>query len=384
MDISILNRDFFTQLAALTRKEVRQIMRDRQLIFLLFFMPILQLFLYGFALSPEVEHLRLGVVDNALSKTSHELVAALVENGVFDIEPSGGSEAALSKKVLQGKLEAGLVIPPDLERHLRQKITTRVQFMLDAVDANTAGIASGYISQIMTSFNRRLINESQADGSSIAHIQAVQPQISFVYNPGLISSWFFVPGVIGLVLNLVSTLVSSAAVIREKDSGTLEQLLMTPVSSFQILVAKIVPLSFLLMTNVSVSLAVSRFVFHVPFRGSLLLFLFVSFLFINVGISVGISLAAYAENQRQSLLTSFFVNLPVILLSGAIAPVESMPEMFQNLSVINPLKYYVVCVRAILLKGAGLEAIWGEVLALFVFATVLLTLSSSRFRKQLR
>lgn len=384
MDNAILNRDFFTQLAALTRKEVRQIMRDRQLIFLLFFMPILQLFLYGFALSPEVEHLRLGVVDNALSKTSHELVAALIENGVFDIEPSGGSEAALSKKVLQGKLEAGLVIPPDLERHLKQKTTTRVQFMLDAVDANTAGIASGYISQIMTSFNRRLINESQADGSSIAHIQAVQPQISFVYNPGLISSWFFVPGVIGLVLNLVSTLVSSAAVIREKDSGTLEQLLMTPVSSFQILVAKIVPLSFLLMTNVSVSLAVSRFVFHVPFRGSLLLFLFVSFLFINVGISVGISLAAYAENQRQSLLTSFFVNLPVILLSGAIAPVESMPEMFQNLSVINPLKYYVVCVRAILLKGAGLEAIWGEVLALFVFATVLLTLSSSRFRKQLR
>lgn len=384
MEGSISKSHFFTQLAALTRKEINQILRDRSLIFLLFFMPILQLFLYGFALSPEVEHLRLGVVDYALSKTSHEFVSALVENGVFDIEPSGGSEKTLSQKVLQGKLEAGLVIPPQLERQLQQKSSTRVQFMLDAVDANTAGIASGYISQIMNSFNRRLLFQSQNNGSSIAPVQSVQPQISFVYNPGLTSSWFFVPGVIGLVLNLVSTLVSSAALIREKDSGTLEQLLMTPVGSFQILVAKIVPLAILLITNVAVSLTVSRFVFHVPFRGNLLLFLFVSFLFILVGISIGISLAAYAQNQRQSLLTSFFINLPVIQLSGAIAPVESMPELFQALSVFDPLKYYVICVRAIMLKGAGLEAIWSDVLALAAFATVLLTLSSSRFRKQLR
>lgn len=365
------------QVRALVLKELRQIMRDRQLIFLLFFMPVLQLFLYGFALSPEVEHLRLGVIDNASSPVSRQIVAGLVNNGVFDLRPSGGTEATLSKNVEDGNLEAGIIMPPDLERVIKQGGTGKIQVFLDGVDANTAGITYGFISQIVATFNRELVT-----GSQISR-ELVSPQISFAYNPGLISSWFFVPGVIALVLNLVSTLVSSAAVIREKDSGTLEQLLMTPVSSLQILLAKIIPLSILLMVTVMVCLLVSIFVFHVPFRGSFILFLFVSFLAILVGISIGIALAAYSQNQRQSLLTSFFVNLPVIQLSGAVAPLESIPELFQWLSLLDPLRYYVNCVRAIILKGAGLEAIWPDVLALAAFAIILLVLSTSKFGRQL-
>ncbi len=365
------------QVRALVLKELRQIMRDRQLIFLLFFMPILQLFLYGFALSPEVEHLRLGVIDNASSPVSRQIVAALVNNGVFDLRASGGTEATLSKHVEDGHLEAGIIMPPDLERVIKQGGPGKIQVLLDGVDANTAGITYGFISQIVATFNRELVT-----GSQISR-ELLSPQISFAYNPGLISSWFFVPGVIALVLNLVSTLVSSAAVIREKDSGTLEQLLMTPVSSLQILLAKIIPLSILLMITVMLCLLVSIFVFHVPFRGSFVLFLFVSFLAILVGISIGIALAAFSQNQRQSLLTSFFVNLPVIQLSGAVAPLESIPELFQWLSLLDPLRYYVNCVRAIILKGAGLEAIWPDVLALAAFAIILLVLSTSKFGRQL-
>lgn len=353
-------------------------MRDRQLIFLLFFMPLLQLFLYGFALSPEVEHLRLGVIDQAASPASRRLVAALVQNGVFDLFPSGGSDATLSRQVRDGKLDAGMVIPPDLERELKAGKKSYVQVMLDGVDANTAGIAGGYVSQIFGAFNRQLSTGSQQSK------ERIEPEISFAYNPGLISSWFFVPGVIALVLNLVSTLVSSAAVVREKDSGTLEQLLMTPVNSFQILLAKIIPLSILLMGTVTFSLLIALLVFHVPFRGNILLFFFCSFLSVLVGISLGIALAAFSENQRQSLLTSFFINLPIIQLSGAIAPLESMPEFFQWLSYLDPLRYYVACVRAILLRGAGLEVIWPDVLALLSYAAVLLTLSTSKFGRQLK
>jgi ABC-2 type transport system permease protein len=254
--------------------------------------------------------------------------------------------------------------------------------LLDGVDANTAGIANGYINQIVNSANRQLAVSANRTGQ--VPVQVVSPQISFAYNPGLISSWFFVPGVIALVLNLVSTLVSSAALVREKDSGTLEQLLMTPVNSHQILLAKVVPLSMLLMLTVFVALGVATLVFHVPFRGNFFLFLFVSFMAILVGISIGIALAAYSQNQRQSLLTSFFINLPVIQLSGAIAPLESMPEFFQWLSILDPLRYYVTCVRCIVLKGVGLEEIWPNVLALAAYAFVLLALSSSRFRKQLK
>lgn len=371
------HRNYRHQIRALIIKELRQIMRDKQLIFLLFFMPVLQLFLYGFALSPEVEHLRLGVIDHSASPLSRQVVASLVENGVFDLTESGGSTRALSKNVQDGNLEAGMIIPPDLERTVRSGQTGRMQVMLDGVDANTAGIANGYINQIVSTFNRQL-----ATGSQISH-ELVSPQITFAYNPGLISSWFFVPGVIALVLNLVSTLVSSAAVVREKDSGTLEQLLMTPVNSLQILLAKIIPLSALLMVTVIVCLVVSALVFHIPFRGSMLLFLFVSFLAILVGISIGIALAAFSQNQRQSLLTSFFVNLPVIQLSGAVAPLESIPEFFQWLSLFDPLRYYVTCVRSIILKGAGLEAIWPDVLALAAFAFILLALSTSKFGRQL-
>lgn len=367
-----------TRLGALARKEMRQIMRDKQLIFILFMMPLIQLMIYGYALSPDVNHLRMGIVDYSKSPTSRGFVSALVENGVFDVLDSGGSESVLGEKVRAGKLDVGVVIPPELERNYKSKKSTQIQVLLDGVDANTAGIASAYINQIVLNYDRLI-----QTGTQIA-AQRAAPQVSFVYNQGLVSNWFFVPGVIALVLNLVSTLVSSAAVVREKDSGTLEQLLMTPVSSFQILAAKIIPLALLLLINVSVSLTISTFVFHVPFRGNLFVFFSVSLLYIIVGISIGIFLAAISENQRQSLLTSFFVNLPVIQLSGAISPLESMPQFWQWISLLDPLRYYCSCVRAILLKGAGFEEIWRDVLALAVFAIVLLWQSSTRFREQLK
>jgi len=382
MQTQLPRRVYRLQIRALMRKELQQIFRDKQLMFLLFFMPILQIFIYGFALSPEVEHLRLGVIDQSSGVISRDLTADLLVNGVFDLLPSGGTEATLSRRVQDGKLDAGVIMPPDMERLIKANRTAHVQVLLDGVDANTAGIANGYINQIINSANRQLA--ASANRSGQVPVQVVRPQISFAYNPGLISSWFFVPGVIALVLNLVSTLVSSAALVREKDSGTLEQLLMTPVNSHQILLAKVVPLSMLLMLTVFVALAVATLVFHVPFRGNFLLFLFVSFMAILVGISIGIALAAYSQNQRQSLLTSFFINLPVIQLSGAIAPLESMPEFFQWLSILDPLRYYVTCVRCIVLKGVGLEEIWPNVLALAAYAFVLLALSSSRFRKQLK
>ncbi len=367
-----------TRLGALARKEMRQIMRDRQLIFILFLMPLIQLCIYGYALSPDVNHLRMGIVDYSASPASRGLISALVENHVFDVLDSGGSEKVLSEKVRGGKLDVGVVIPPELERNFRANKATNIQVLLDGVDANTAGIASAYINQIVMSYDRLIRTGSQET------LRRASPEVSFVYNQGLVSNWFFVPGVIALVLNLVSTLVSSAAVVREKDSGTLEQLLMTPVSSLQILTAKIIPLAVLLLINVSVSLAFSTFLFHVPFRGNLLVFFAVSLLYIIVGISIGIFLAAVSENQRQTLLTSFFVNLPVIQLSGAISPLESMPPFFQWLSLLDPLRYYCSCVRAILLKGAGLDAIWRDVLVLAIFAVVLLWLSSTRFREQLK
>ncbi|GAB4380834.1 MAG: ABC transporter permease [Elainellaceae cyanobacterium] len=372
---TLLDRLLNSRFWALAVKEVSQILRNKQLIFLLVFPPTIQLLIYGSALNPEVQFLKLGIVDYAASTTSRELVATLTANDIFIPEQYLFSEAALGEQVRRGEIDAGLVIPPDFDRQLAEGKTAEVQVLIDGVDANTAGIASGYISQIIGQFNQQI--------SPSFTPNLVRPEVTFLYNPGLLSSWFFVPGVLGVVLTLTSSLVSSSAVVREKDAGTLEQLLMTPADAWEILLAKIVPLFLLLMGDVFLALAVGKLVFDIPFRGNMLVFLVISALYVCVGIGIGIFLATVSKNQQQVVLTSFFINLPLLQTSGAIAPIESMPAFFRYLSLLNPLRHYVTIARGFLLKGVGVLELWQHVLALSLFAVLLLSLSARQFRRQL-
>ncbi|MEB3322227.1 MAG: ABC transporter permease, partial [Synechococcaceae cyanobacterium] len=236
--------------------------------------------------------------------------------------------------------------------------------------------AQGYLTRILERFR-------PAGAATRAPPPALRAEVTFLYNPGLRSSWFFVPGVMGLVLTLLGSLVSAVTVVREKDAGTLEQLLMTPAGPWEILLAKILPLFVLLMGDLLLALALGRLVFGLPFRGSFPLFLALSGLYLFVGIGIGILLACTARTQAQVLLTSFFINLPMVQTSGAIAPIESMPPLFQALSLVNPLRHYIAIVRGLMLKGVGLEALWPHVLVLAVFAPLLLVVSARRFRSQL-
>lgn len=371
----LLTRLLESRFWALVVKEVNQILRNKQLIFLLLFPPTIQLLIFGFALNPEVQYLKMGVVDYANTYESRELIAAFTGNELFQATHYTFDQQELAQQVRTGKITAGLVIPPDFATDLAQGQTAEVQVLIDAVDANAAGIAAGYINQIVNQYSRSL-EPNRA-------IQLVQPQSTFLYNPGLLSSWFLVPGVLGVVLTLTSSLVSSTTVVREKDSGTLEQLLMTPAQAWEILLAKIVPLFILLMGDVLLALGLARLVFKIPFRGSPVLFFALASLYLFVGISVGIMLATIAQSQQQVVLTSFFINLPLIQTSGAIAPIESMPKFFQYLSLLNPLRHFVAIARGLLLKGVGLEVLWPHVLALGTFVVVLLTISINQFRKQL-
>lgn len=366
----LLNSRFWT----LAMKEVQQILRDKKLLFMLVFPPTVQLLLYGLILNPDVQYLKMGVVDQANVGASRELVAALTENDVFIADRYSASQQSLGEQVRRGEITLGVVFPPDFNRNLAQDKPAEIQVMVDGVDANTAGIASGYLTQIVQQYNRRLEN--------VEIPSIVEPQITFLYNPGLISSWFFVPAMMGVVLTLIGSIVSSSALIREKDTGTLEQLLMTPASSGEILLAKVVPLFVLLLGDALLALSVANIVFNVPLRGSLLLFLAMSGLYIFVCIGIGMMLATLCHNQQQVMLTSFFINMPLIQLSGAIAPIESMPAVFRYLSLLNPLRHYVAILRAVLLRGVGLEVIWPHAIALLVFAAVLITVSTNQFRRQ--
>ncbi|WP_041232950.1 ABC transporter permease [Cylindrospermum stagnale] len=368
---SLFNSRFWS----LVIKELNQILRSKQTVILLIIPPTIQMLLYGFALNPDVHFIKLGVVDYANTYQSRELVSALTQNNVFVANKYLFDSQELGEEVRQGNITVGLMIPSDFKRDLAEDKSAEVQVLVDAVDANTAGIAQGYLSQIINQFSRRL-SANQAPA-------LVSPETIFLYNPGLISSWFFVPGVLGLVLTLISSLVSSVTVVREKDTGTLEQLLMTPAAAWEILLAKIVPLFILLMGDVILSLSLARLVFKVPFRGNLWLFLGLSALYLFVGIGIGIMLATICRTQQQVVLTSFFINLPLIQLSGAIAPLESMPEVLRYLSLLNPLRHYIQIVRGILLKGVGLEVLWLNAIALLLFAILLLSISINRFRRQL-
>jgi ABC-2 type transport system permease protein len=366
---------FNSRLWALIVKEVRQIFRNKQLIFLLIFPPTVQLLIFGLALSPDVDRLALGVVDYSRSDRSRELVSVLSQNNLFIPQFFSSSQAELGQKVRTGEIAIGLVIPPDFAEELREGKPADLQIIIDGVDANAAGIAAGYAKQIINNYARKL-QENIRD-------LPVRSQVRFLYNPGLISSWFFVPGVIGVVLTLTGSLLSSLTVIREKDVGTLEQLLMTPAAGWEILLAKIIPLFILLMADLLLASSLGKFVFDLPFRGNFLLFLGLSAIYLWVCIGLGILLATIARNQQQVILTSFFFNVPLIQLSGAIAPIESMPPFFRTLSAFDPLRHYVAIARGLILKGVGFEVLWPRAIALLGFAMVLLAVSISRFRKQL-
>jgi ABC-2 type transport system permease protein len=366
---------FEGRLWSLVRKEIAQILRNKQLIVLLIIPPTLQLLVYGFALNPDVRYLKLGIVDYAQTADSRELVSAFTDNQIFIPQQFLFSEKALATQVETGALTAGVVIPPEFSRRLANAENTDIQILVDGVDANTAGIASGYLAQMVQQYALNRLGTTQA--------LPIKTEVTFLYNPGLSSSWFFVPGVMGLVLTLIGTIVSSITVVREKDTGTLEQLLMTPAAEWEILLSKIVPLFVLLMGDVMLALTLGRVIFNLPFRGSFLLFMGLSGLYVFVGISVGILLATVCQSQQQVVLTTFFINLPMVQLSGAIAPIETMPPFFQSLSWFNPLRHYIAIVRGILLKGVGLEALWGNALMLGAFVVVLFAVSTNRFRKQL-
>jgi ABC-2 type transport system permease protein len=370
-----INFYFNNNFLALIIKETTQILQDRSSIVFLIIPPILHLLIYGFALNPDVQNIKLGIVDYDKTYQSREFVSALTENNIFVLEMNFLDKAELEQQVQKGKLIQGLVIPPDFSRKLLEDKTANIQIIVDGVDANTSGIASGYISQIVKQYNNQLIDNQD--------LNLIELQTTFLYNPGLISSWFFVPGVMGIVCTLVSSLVSAGTIIKEKERGTLEQLLMTPSKTWQILLAKIIPLFVLLISNITLALLIAKIIFHVPFHGNLFLFYLLSSLYIFVGMGIGMMLATITRTQTQAFLTSFFVNLPLIQLSGAIAPVESMPDLMRYLSFLDPLSYYVVIVRGIMLRGVGLEVLWQNALALLCFAIVILSISINRFRRQL-
>lgn len=373
------------RLRALIVKEFRHIRRDRRLVISLVVPPVLQLTLFGFALSATVTELRLGVVDESQTPESRELIATLTESRSFRLGGYFPSADALGTAISQGKIDAGVVIPYQHARDLHRGRGTTVQVLLNAMNANTATISLGYVEGVIESYNRTLAPGVPGSGGDVPAPRRAQIRLipAYLYNPGLEDSWFIATGVFGLLLILNSSLIASAAMVKEREAGTIEQLLMSPASTAEIIAAKIVPLFALLCMMMMLALAVLRLVFGVPFHGGLLLVLFGGVLCILSGISLGTVIATLSRSAQQAQLTAFFVNPPLSSLSGALNPVEAMPGWLQPLTVLNPIHHFATIARGSMLKGAGLDTLWPNLLALSAFTVVLVALSVWRFRRQL-
>jgi ABC-2 type transport system permease protein len=386
---SFLDRIFNHRVRALVRKEFGQIRRDRRLAISLILPPVLQLTLFGFALSATVTDMRLGVVDDSRTPESRELIANLTESKSFRLAGYYNSTDQLGKAISQAKLDAGVVIPYDYARDLRRGRPTTVQVLLNAMNANTATICQSYAEGVIRSYNAGLGGQGfhasfqQIGAKEVSHRAPISLLTAFLYNPGLVDSWFIVTGVIGLLLILNSSLIASAAMVKEREAGTIEQLLMCPAGTSEIIIAKMTPLFVLLCAMMLLALLVCRVVFQVPFHGKLLFLFFGGVLCILSGISLGTVIATFSKTAQQAQLTAFFVNPPLVALAGALTPVEAMPAWLQPATVVNPIHHFATVARSALLKGAGFADLWPNFMALMAFTLVLVSLSIWRFRKQL-
>jgi drug efflux transport system permease protein len=386
---------------ALALKELRQIRRDRRLVISLIVPPTLQILLFGFALTSDIQNLRLGVVDESRTAESRELISALTENRTFHFTGSYPNSATLEGALSSGRLDVGVVVPYDFARRAARGRPVTVQVLLNAVNANTAQIAEGYVEGAVAWLDQRrdalrapaktpsgvlgggVDGEAHAMSTARARSPSVEIRTAFLYNPGLINSWFIVTGVMGTLIILNGSLVAAATMIREKERGTVEQLLMTPASALEAVAAKIVPLFVLLMGMVGLALTVARLVFHVPFRGSLPLVLVACACCVLTGIGLGTFISTFVRSANQAQLISFFVNPPLATLSGALTPIEAMPPWIQPWTLLNPIAHFAAIARGVLVKGAGLDSVYPNLLVLAALAALLVGISALRFRRQL-
>jgi drug efflux transport system permease protein len=384
---------------ALALKELRQIRRDRRLVLSLVVPPTLQILLFGLVLDPQVRDLRLGVVDQSRTAESRELVSVFAESRSFRVSGDYQTPDDLDRALRQGRLDAGVVIPWDFARHQARGRQASVQLLVDAVNANTAQLAQGYVegalawlnqygtrhqsSSVSTHGARAATDASDPGLAGPAGPVALTLRTALLYNPGLVTAWFIVTGNLGVLIILNGSLVSAATMVREKETGTVEQLLMTPTSALEVVTAKMVPLFVLLMGMVVLVLTLARLVFGVPFRGSTGLVVTASALCVLTGISIGTLLATFARSATQAQLMSFFVNPPLAVLSGALTPIDAMPQWIQPLTLLNPVRHFAAISRGVLIKGVGLKVVYPQVLALLAFTVVLVGISVWRFRRQL-
>ena len=372
-----------SRLISIIRKEFIQIFRDPRTLVLVIVMPMLQLFLLGYAATTDVKNISLAVWDQSQSQPSRALLDAFRAANYFSIDYPVGSDDEYKELIEQGKIRAALIIPPDYEVRLLEG-SAQVSLVLDGSDATVGGTALSTARLIGQSYATKVLTEQAAlTGRPSSFKLPLDVRTQVWYNPDLIAAYFNVPGVIGMILYFITTLLTASSIVRERERGTIEQLIVTPIRSWELVVGKILPYSILALIDMVEVLIIGHWWFKVPIKGDLGLIFALSGLFLISSLGIGLFASTVANTQQEAFITVMVTMLPSIFLSGFFFPIEAMPQFLQYVSAIVPLRYYLVIIRALLLKGVGLSALQNEVIALTIFAVVIMGIAALRFRKRL-
>ena len=365
-------------------KEFLQIRRDRRMIPVIFVAPVVQVFVFGFAVNTDVTNVLTVLVDQDRSVASRELVSRFVESGYFEIVGTASRADEVDRWLVTSKGQLGLVVGQGFGADLAAGRPGRVQLVVDGSDATSANVALGYASSLARDLGVEVQARRRREaGAAPPTGQAVLVPRVF-YNPDLKSRWFYVPAVLAMILMIMTMLLSAMGVVREKEIGTLEQIIVTPIRPWQLLVGKLLPFALIGLFQMCLATAVAVFGFGVPLQGSFLLLLGLTALFILSTLGLGLLVSTLVQNQQQAMMgAAFGAMVPMIYLSGLIFPIDNMPPAIQLVTYAIPLRYYAEIIRGVFLRGSGLNVLWPEALVLLGMGAAIMTVASLRFRKRL-
>jgi ABC-2 type transport system permease protein len=372
----------FERLKHMLIKEFIQIFRDPRMKAVIFMVPIIQVIIFGYAVSTDVRHIPTALYDLDNTPSSRELVAQFEGSGYFDIVQHVWTEAAARDAIDSGKAKVLLRLNRGFSEAITGGRTASIQLILDGSDSNTTSIVMGYSARIASAYNKRILLERIARTTGTRfEAEPVTIAARAWFNPNLESRFFFLPGVIAQLVMIITIILSSMAVVREREIGTMEQIMVTPIARMEFILGKTIPFAIIGFVDVALVSAIAVFWFQVPLQGHLLTLFFATGLFLLSTLGVGLFISTVSHTQQQAMMTTFFYIMPAILLSGFIYPIANMPVFIQWLTYLDPLRYFLVIIRGVYLKGTGFAVLWPHMAALAVLGTVMLSLAASRFKK---
>jgi len=376
--MTLPNRGLLVQLV---RKELIQLLRDPRSRRLLFIAPIIQLLVFGYAVNTDVRHARTLLIDADQTAESRALVATLTAGGYFDIVQRTDRPADLTRALDAGDVLLGVHIPRGFAADVARGKATTVQLVVDGASANTANVALGYATQIIGRYGLTRGAEIAARSGVTMRAGGVDFAARIWYNPNLESRVYNVPAVMGNIVMLMALMLTCLAVVRERELGTLEQLMVSPLRPFELMMGKTIPAALVAMADVVLVTAVSLLWFRIPFEGSYFVLTCVSLLYVLTGLGIGLWISTISNTQQEAFMTMFMFFLPAIMLGGLLFPVDNMPHWVQWLSYLDPIRHYLIVVRGIFLRGAGWAVIWPQMLWLLAIGTSVLVFATKQFRK---